>query len=312
MAIYVIEPGPSTVHGHFSRDLSPVLTIQSGNTVQYRTFDAAWGVIEQPHPFDQSNKVSYRDRQRDNGHALCGPIAIQDAQPGMTLEVHLKIIRPGQWGWSTGAGFDSPWNRRLGVAEGPEQFVRWIVDAEAGHARNHLGHQIAIRPFMGILGMPPDEVGRHSTFPPRFCGGNIDCKELVAGSYLYLPIPVTGGLFSLGDGHAAQGDGEVAGPALECPMEQVEVEFHLHSDMHLRYPQAKTSVGWITFGFHEDLDEAVMIALDAMLDLMGEKYRIDRKMALGLASLVVDIKVTQIVNGVRGIHAVLPHNALMS
>jgi acetamidase/formamidase len=163
---------------------------------------------------------------------------------------------------------------------------------------------------MGILGMPPDEPGRHSTFPPRFCGGNIDCKELIAGSSLYLPIAVDGGLFSVGDGHALQGDGEVAGPALECPMERVEVELHLHPNMRLARPRANTPAGWVTFGFHEDLNEAMLVALGDMLDLMQELHGFARKEALSLASLLVDLHVTQIVNGVRGVHALLPHGAL--
>jgi acetamidase/formamidase len=167
-----------------------------------------------------------------------------------------------------------------------------------------------MRPFVGNLGMPPAEPGRHSTFPPRFCGGNLDCKELVAGSTLYLPIAVAGGLFSLGDGHAVQGDGEVSGPALECPMERVSVTFTLLNDMPLRMPQADTPAGWLAFGVHEDLDEAMWLALDGMLDAL-ERRGYDRKEALMLASLTVDLRITQIVNGMKGVHAILPHGALV-
>ena len=138
----------------------------------------------------------------------------------------------------------------------------------------------------------------------------MDCKELVAGSTLYLPIPVPGALFSVGDGHALQGDGEVCGTAIECPMERVDLTFRLREDLRLTTPRANTAAGWITLGFHEDLDEAIMIALSAMLDVMCEQYGLQRPDALALASLVVDMRITQLVNGVRGVHAVLPHGAI--
>jgi acetamidase/formamidase len=163
---------------------------------------------------------------------------------------------------------------------------------------------------MGVMGMPPDVPGVLPTAPPRDCGGNIDCKELVAGSTLYLPIAVPGGLFSVGDGHGAQGDGEASGTAIECPMERVNLTFDLHPDLRLRAPRANTPAGWITFGFHEDLDEATIQATDGMLQLLGEQYGLARPEALAIASIVVDLRITQIVNGVRGVHAVLPHGAL--
>jgi len=163
---------------------------------------------------------------------------------------------------------------------------------------------------MGVMGMPPDEPGLLATFPPRFCGGNIDCKELIAGSTLFLPIAVPGALFSTGDGHALQGDGEVSGVAIECPMERVELTFYLRDDIHITTPRANTPVGWITLGFHEDLHEATLIALNAMLDLMGEQHHLSRPRSLALASLLVDLRVTQIVNSVLGVHAVLPHGAI--
>jgi acetamidase/formamidase len=310
MTLHIVEPTKKTLHGHYSRDLVPILNITSGDSVRYRTLDAGWGLIENPNPFDKPPKFADRDRERDPGHALCGPIAIQEAKAGMTLEVRFETIRVGTWGWSAGGGYPSDVNTRLNLADSPEWILRWELDSVQKTARNQSGQVIAIRPFMGNIGMPHDEAGRHSTFPPRFCGGNMDCKELVEGSGIFLPIAVDGGLFSLGDGHAVQGDGEVSGPALECPMEEVEVEFHLHPEMHLSYPRANTAEGWITFGFHEDLHEASMIALDGMLELMVQECRLERKEALALSSLIVHLRVTQIVNGVRGVHAILPHEVL--
>ena len=159
------------------------------------------------------------------------------------------------------------------------------------------------------MGMPPDEPGRHSTAPPRRCGGNIDCKELVAGTTLYLPISVDGALFSAGDGHAAQGDGEVSGTAIECPVERAELTLEL-SDLELRTPIARTGASWIAFGFADDLDLAAEEAMATMLDLMEREFELDRDYALALSSVVVDLRVTQIVNGVKGVHAVLRDDAI--
>jgi acetamidase/formamidase len=176
--------------------------------------------------------------------------------------------------------------------------------------RDQFGWAVPLRPFMGVMGMPPDEPGLHPTFPPRPWGGNIDCKELVAGSRLCLPIAVPGGLFSVGDGHAAQGDGEVCGNAMECHMDRVELVLTLHPGLHISTPRADTPAGMITFGFHQDLYEACIIALEAMLDLMEERHGLQRREALALASVLVDMRITQLVNGTRGVHAILPRGAI--
>jgi acetamidase/formamidase len=186
----------------------------------------------------------------------------------------------------------------------------WTLDRKAGTARDGHGRELDLRPFLGVLGMPPPEPGVHSTAPPRPCGGNIDCKELVAGTTLYVPIPVDGALFSAGDGHGRQGDGEVSQLAIECPIERAELTLTVRGDLRLSTPAALTLDAWLTLGFDEDLDEAAAIATDAMLELMAREHGLERADALALASLVVDLRVTQLVNGVRGVHAVLPHDAL--
>ena len=311
--VHYLEPERKTLHGLFDRDLPPVLTVDSGDTVRFKTLDSGWGVEKRSKPGTPRKKFPEFDTDRDSGHALIGPIEIRGAEPGMSLEIRINEIVPGSWGWASAGGYKSYWNERMGVAEGPERVLDFELDADKMIGRSQFGdfpHTIPLKPFMGVMGMPPDAQGKHPTFPPRYCGGNLDCKELVAGSCLYLPIPVKGAKFSVGDGHAAQGDGEVAGPALECPMERVDLTLTVRDDLHLTMPRAKTPVGWITMGLHEDLDEAVLIALDGMLELMCELYQIPRKEAHALASLVVDIRVTQIVNTVKGIHAVLPHGAI--
>lgn len=228
----------------------------------------------------------------------------------MTLAIHIKDVRPGTWGWTAAGGWPTLLNERLGIAE-QGTFLLWTLDTAQMIGRNQHGHTISLRPFMGVMGMPPDEPGLYPSAPPRVTGGNIDCKELVAGSTLYLPIAVPGGLFSVGDGHAAQGDGEVSVTAIECPMERVELTFDLLPDLRLTTPRAHTPAGWITFGFNTDLHEAAAIALEAMIALVQEQYQLGRPEAVGMASLVVDLRITQLVNaGMLGVHAVLPHGMI--
>lgn len=314
MALYQIRPERQTLHGAFNRDLPPVLTIASGDTVHFQTLDAGWNIGRRtsPVPEERPAKFTPRDPERDAGHALCGPIAIAGAEPGMTLAVHINTIRPASWGWTTAGGWESRINTRLGLgANVPEQMLLWELDTATMQGRNQFGDTVPLHPFMGVLGMPPDQPGWHSTTPPRPQGGNLDCKELVAGSTLYLPIAVSGALFSVGDGHALQADGEVSSTAIECAMELVDLTFELVPDLQLTLSRANTPAGWLTMGFNEDLHEASMLALVSMLEVMQAHYQLDRHRALALASLVVDLHITQLVNGgILGVHALLPHGIL--
>ena len=308
MAVYTIEPERRSLHGHFSPDLPPVITIESGDTVIFRTLDSAWRSVCDGEYVPFSERV---EGEKDKGHALCGPVAISGANPGMTLEIQIVDVRPGPKGRTGGGGGSSnPRSERLGVAGGERHSLVWTLDPDAMRAKNQHGQTIELRPFLGVMGMPPPEPGIHPTRPPRIWGGNLDCKELGAGSTLFLPIPVEHGLFSVGDGHGAQGDGEVSGVALECPIERAELTLLLRDDIPLTTPRANAPSGWITFGLHEDLNEASLIALEAMLDLICEQIDIHRKDALALASVVVDLRITQIANGVHGVHAVLPHGSV--
>ncbi|SRR5579884_1671596 len=308
--IHILPLERETLHGHFSRDLPPVLTINAGDTVRTSTLASGWNVEPHAGGSHQSPRIfPGRVAGVDDGHALVGPIAVRGAEPGMTLVVEIGAIVPGTWGACFAGGKESAHNARLNVT-GTGIVHAWELDPVTMRARNHLGHTVALRPFMGVMGMPPDEPGIHSTIPPRATGGNLDCKELVTGSTLYLPIAVQGALFSVGDGHGVQGDGEVSGTAIECPMERVELTFRLHDDFPLTGPVAQTPAGWVTMGLGEDVTDASYAALEAMLTLMSRLYDLERRDALALASLVVDLRVTQLVNGVRGVHAVLPPGAL--
>jgi acetamidase/formamidase len=279
--IHELPLDASTVRGWFSREFPPVLSVEPGDGVRFQSLDAGWHW-----------EVEGEHFPRDGGHALNGPIEVRGARAGQTLAVRVDEVVPRSWG--------------ITFAEG-DGFL-WRIDGDA--ATDLEGRTVSLAPFLGVIGMPPPEPGRHSTIPPRPFGGNIDCKLLVAGSTLYLPIPVDGALVSAGDGHAAQGDGEVSGTAIECPLERAQITLDLRYDLELRAPIARTADAWVAFGFDEDLDLAADQALAGMLDLMERELAVDRRRALALASVCVDLHVTQVVNTSKGVHAVLRDGAI--
>ncbi len=305
MTRHTLEAGLTTVSDVFSADLPPVLEVDPGDVVRVHTLDCA-GNLE---PHSAPGVVSRVLLPELRGHCLSGPIAVRGAAPGSALSVRLQSLRPGTWGFTVTAGRDNVLNRRLGVAGVPMHPTLWDLDTESMRATNELGFSVPMRPFLGVIGLAPAEPGEHSTVPPRLQGGNIDCKELVAGSTLYLPVAVEGALLSVGDGHAAQGDGEVAGTAIECAM-TTELVVDVEPTPVLPTPYATTPAGRITFGFDPDLNEASAAALDAMLLWMQLDLGLGRPAALTLASVAVDLRVTQVANQVWGVHAVLPNGAL--
>jgi acetamidase/formamidase len=284
----------------FDRDTPPVLTVDSGESIVVGSLDAAGYLRRQV-----LGPTMFEDRR---GHCLTGPIEVRGAGPGMVLAVRLNSITPGDWGWTIAGSKDNPLMRRLGVAEGPVAALTWDIDDKT--ATNNLGHTVSTAPFLGVIGVPPVEPGQHSTTPPRpGSGGNIDCRDLVAGSTLYLPVTVPGAMLHLGDGHAAQGHGEVCGTAIECPM-TTDVTVTLLETAVVPAIHAETPEGRVTFGFDADLNQAMADALDAMLGWMQRLFDVDKPTALALASPVVDMRVTQVANHTWGVHAVLPYDAV--
>jgi acetamidase/formamidase len=310
---HVLLPDERTLHGAWDRDLPPALTVDPGTTVRIGTLDSGWWTGPHPGPgTDPGDRQRHPLHDPAHGHALTGPVAVRGAEPGQVLAVRVDDVVPGAFGTTYVGLRSTALNERLGVTADP-LVHSWTLDATAGVARNQLGHSVAMRPFLGVMGVPPAEPGRHSTIPPYWHGGNIDCRELVAGATLYLPVTVPGGLLSVGDGHAAQGDGEVSGTAIECPMDAVDLTVDVLPDLFgapVRTPVARTPAGWVTMGVADDLDEAMAVALDAMLDVLAALHGVTRSAALGLASAAVDLRVTQVVNQVVGVHAVLPWGAI--
>jgi acetamidase/formamidase len=282
VALHELPLERRNLHGCFSRELEPVLEIEPGDSVSIAVPASTWHL--------ESGERLVKRPELDAGHALAGPIAVRGAAAGQTLAVTVDEVRTGSWGLTFG---------------GPKHEVRWDIAEGVAHGA---GHKVAVAPFLGVLGMPPPEDGIHPTHPPRRSGGNIDCKELVAGTTLFLPIPVDGALFSAGDGHAAQGDGEVSGWAIETPCE-AQLTLDVRDDFDLEWPIARIDGAWLAFGFDEDLGLAARIAVDGMLAVMARELGVTGGDALVLASVGVDLRVTQVVNETLGVHAVLRDDA---
>jgi acetamidase/formamidase len=283
--IHELPLSEATLHGYFSSVLPPVLTVEPGDSVRFQSLNAGWN-------WDFETEFVERDKELHGGHALNGPIEVRGARAGQTLAVRIDEVTPRPWGVTFAHG---------------DRFA-WTIDGDV--ATDEHGKTVSLAPFLGVIGMPPPEAGIHPTGPPRKWGGNIDCKLLVAGSTLYLPIPVDGALLSAGDGHAAQGDGEVSGTAIECPLDAAQLTLELRDDLDLRSPIARATDAWVAFGFDEDLDLAAEHCMATMLDLMERELGVARNHALALSSVVVDLHVTQIVNGAKGVHAILRDDAI--
>ena len=301
---------PENVHwGYFDARVEPVLTITSGDEVVFETHIARGlerlrlaGATDDEFP--ESMRIVEREvTERGPGaHPLTGPIFVEGAEPGDVLAVHIDAIdflMPlGVSGFLPGGGTlptDYPY---AGL-----HLFRLDLDTRTSAFRP--GVDVPLRPFFGTIGVaPPWLKGRVSSGPPGFHGGNFDLKELVAGSTIYLPVHVPGALLSMGDGHAAQGDGEVSGTAIETALSG-RVRIVLHKDREILWPRAETPTHFISIGLHTDLDEASRIATREMIDFLVAEKGIPRDEAYILASVAVDLRVTQLVDGTKGIHAMI-------
>lgn len=290
------------LHGDFDPRRAPALTVEPGDSVVVAAPDAGWNRFDQP---DVGDPMSWHKWPHPPkvGHALAGPIDVRGATAGQVLAVEILDVRPCAWGWTAAGGMGSRLERTLGIADADRLPVVWRFNAARTEATSFLG-SVDLAPFPGVVGVAPPEPESHSTIPPRRWGGNLDCRELTAGSTLLLPVAVDGALLSLGDGHAAQGDGEVAGLAIECGLERLEVKITLQ-DGPLRRPRAFTPAGPVAFGLGTDLDAARDDALVNAVDWLQERHGLSRTEAVAVASVAVDLRITQCVNGVVGVHALL-------
>ncbi|MBI1940658.1 MAG: acetamidase/formamidase family protein, partial [Acidobacteria bacterium] len=268
----------------------------------FEALEAAGLPVDQAPPGLREIEREVKDRG-EVPHILTGPVWIEGAEPGDVLEVKIlsvDLVVPFAWNvFIPGRGFLPD--------EFPLQHAKLTpLDLVRNVAKFSDGVEIPLRPFFGVLGVaPPVMTGRVSSGPPWIHTGNMDNKELVAGATLYMPVHVKGALFSAGDGHAAQGDGEVCVTALETSLRGT-FQLTVRKDMKLRWPRAETSTHYMTMGFHENLEEAAKIATLEMLDYLVKEKQLDRSSAYILMSDAVDLRITQLVDGKKGVHAVLP------
>lgn len=300
----------TVVWGYYAANTPPVLRIPSGDMVEIETvitsspdrLQAAGVPADQ---IESSLRAIYKE-VTDKGpgpHILTGPIYVEGAEIGDTLEVRIRSIQlaiPYAYnGFRPGTGFlpdEFPYARLKIVPLDRDRMVARFSDRI----------EIPIRPFLGSMGVaPPEASGRISSAPPWFHAGNLDNKELVAGTTLYIPVNAPGALFEVGDGHAAQGNGEVDITALETSLVGT-FQFIVRKDMHLRWPRAETPAHYITMGLNEDLREATRLATLEMIDFLVNEKHLTRDDAYMLTSTAADLCITQLVDGNKGVHAMIP------
>ncbi len=302
-----LKATPQTVHtGFFDATIPPVLTINSGDTVSLSTMMLMDGQLRCGMTMEElfAKRQSYVDR-KVGPHTLTGPIFVKGAEPGDVLEIKIQKLVPA----SCGVNYHMPGKMNLGGL--PEdfaagQFKTLQHDLQKMETAFGPGIVIPLKPFLGVMGVAPKPGEKRPAAVPDYFGGNMDNKELVAGTTLYLPVNAPGALFSTGDAHAVQGDGEVNVTASETAMEEAVLQFVVRKDMKLERPMVETPTHWIATGYHKDLNEAVKIALRDTIQFLSKNKGLTADDAYALSSLAVDLRVTQIVDGNKGIHTMIP------
>ena len=316
---YEVQATPETVAwGHYDASDKPVLTIKTGDTVVMHTvltnspagLSKAGVAADAIEPALRAIYDGVPSAARGpGGHILTGPIAIEDAEPGDTLEVRIRKIElaiPYAYNaFRYGAGFltdDFPYARIKIVP----------LDTRRMVGKFGPGIEVPLAPFFGSMGVaPPPEFGRYDSAPPTINGGNMDDKALVAGTTLYLPVHAKGALFQAGDGHAAQGNGEVDITALETSLTGT-FEFVLHKRQLTLYPRAETPDAYIAMGFDDDLSNATRKALRNMIDFLVSAKKLTRDDAYMLVSVAGNVEVTELVDRNKGVHVVIPKSVFVA
>lgn len=308
---HVLKPTPATVaYGYYHAKTPPVLRIQSGDTVEVHTLITSTpqrleGAGVSPDQIEAALRdiVSNVTNKGPGGHILTGPIYIEGAEAGDVLEVRIQSIKlaiPCSYtAFRPGAGF---------LPEDFQTSKMKIIPLDKKRMIGKFGDgiEIPLRPFFGSMGVaPPEAAGRVSSAPPGIHAGNLDNKELVAGTTLFIPVHVPGALFQVGDGHAAQGNGEVCITALETSLIG-KFQFIVRKDLKLRWPRAETPAAFIAMGIDEDLTAATKIAVREMIDFLVTEKKLSREEAYMLASVAADFSITQLVDGTKGVHGMIP------
>ena len=308
---YTLKATPKTVAwGYYDAKAAPVLRVKSGDTVEIQTLitSSPKRLEDAGVPPDQVEQ-SLRDIEKEvtdkgpGGHILTGPIFIEGAEIGDVLEVRIlaaKLAIPYAYNaFGPGRGFlpeDYPYPKMKIIPLDEKRMV----------ARFAPGIEIPLHPFFGSMGVaPPESSGRLSSAPPWIQAGNLDNKDLVAGTTLYIPVHAPGALFEVGDGHAGQGDGEVDITALETSLIGT-FQFIVRKNLHLRWPRAETPTHFITMGLDEDLTQCTKAAVREMIDFLMTEKHLSRDDAYMLASTAADLHITELVDGNKGVHMMIP------
>jgi acetamidase/formamidase len=290
MADHFLSAEP--IHSRWNRDLPPRLTIASGDTVHLECLDASGAQVRPGMTLD-----GYIDINRERIHALTGPIFVEGAEPGDVLQIDVLEVAHKGWGWSSviaGLGF-------LKHRFADPYLFHWTLEPEV--SRSLAPAIVPLRPFCGVMGVAPAQRGEFRTIPPGVFGGNMDVRELCAGAALYLPVFNQGALFSAGDAHAAQGDGEVCVNGIECPAD-VTLRFRLHNQRPLHGPfieaaprnAAQEAEAWVVVESATDAINAARAATSRMIDLLVERWDFSEIHAYILCSVAMNLRLSQVVN----------------
>jgi acetamidase/formamidase len=304
-----LEATPATVaYGYYWSEAKPVLTIASGDTLDVDTLltstpdrlEKSGVTADQIQPSLRAIVEQVKDRG-PGGHILTGPVFVEGAEPGDALEVEvLSIELPIAYGYNGCSGFV----RENCTPGTPQRIIP--LDRTRMVGRFAPGIEIPLKPFFGSMGVaPPPAAGRVSSNPPGVHAGNLDNKELVAGTTLWIPVHVRGALFEIGDGHAAQGDGEVDQTAIETSL-RGRVRLTVRKGMTLKWPRAETPTHFISMGTDVDLTQATRVAIQEMIDFLAATKGMDKHTAYQLTSIAGDVAITQLVDGTMGVHVKLP------
>jgi acetamidase/formamidase len=313
--IHVIDSTKETVRlGVFDATLPPIVTIDSGDSLRFpNTWSHFLNELQPGVPISRLAELRTSNPGR-GPHSIIGPIAVRNAEPGDVIEIRYRRLRPASWG----AVFNNPASLGTGLlAQDFAQGQVKYVDLDLGSMQGKFAPDINIplMPFQGTLGLappdgffPPLSPGVTSSVPPGPHGGNLDLRELTEGSALYLPVWQPGGLIYTGDSHAVQGDGEISLTALETRMEEVLIDVILHKQKKFHWPIAETETHWITVGLDKDLNNAMTLAARNAIEFLATRAKLTPLDAYALCSIAVSFRVTQVVDIVRGVHAMIPKN----
>lgn len=291
MREHILSAEPT--HSVWDRSLGPRLRVGSGDEVQIECTDASGGQVK-----PGMTTAEYLQIDRTKIHALTGPIWMEGAEPGDVLQVDVLSTRHAGWGWTSvieGLGF-------LKERFHEPYLFHWTLEGES--TSSLAPAVVPVRPFLGVMGVARADDGAFRTRPPGSFGGNLDVRELCAGSTLYLPVYNKGALFSCGDGHAAQGDGEVCINGIECPLD-VTLRFHLHKRQPLAGPIVEasnatapdsTADSWVIVETGTDLLSAARAATNRMIDLLVNRWGFSEVHAYLLCSVAMRLRLSQVVN----------------